>query len=87
MPLRQRQVHGTNLRIQMRADSNLTHVTRVNLDIIPGFTILSNPAQLTTFPCLNLFNSSEVDAIERRIQNVTNSCESIPLNSSKMKEK
>lgn len=54
--------------------------------MIPGFTILSDPAQLTTFSCLNLINSSEVGATEGRIQNVTDSCDSVSINKSKMKK-
>lgn len=50
-------------------------MTRVNLDMIPDTTILSDPAQLTTFSWLKLINASEVGATKGRIQNVTDSCE------------
>lgn len=36
----------------MRGDSNVIHITRVNLDTNTGFTTPSDPAELTTFSFL-----------------------------------
>lgn len=53
-------IHGTTLRIQLKDDSNLIHITTVNIDTIPGFTTLFGPIQLTMLSRLNPINSSVV---------------------------
>lgn len=45
----------------MRGNSNVIHITRVNLDTISGFTTPFDPAELTAFSFLNPINFSEVE--------------------------
>lgn len=59
-------IHGNTLRIQIKSDCNLIHVTTLNVDTIPGFTTCSGLTQLTTFSCLNPINSSEVQSVKHR---------------------
>lgn len=65
-PIKEAGIHGTTLRIQIKNDSNLIHITTLNVDTIPDFTTCSGHTQLTTFSWLNPINSSEVQSVERR---------------------